>query len=243
MTKKPSTRWSDMELEAAVDAYLSMLQKERMSEPFNKAEINRNLREGALSARGKSSVEMRMHNLSSIFLAMGLRRVEGYVPRDNAGTNIRSKIQAILERKGVSTSTSYVASTDVKSLNQKTEESSTDFLSSPPPGNKDPKSATSTTTTYERDLKVRDWVLKNAKGKCEGCGQNAPFLLTDGAPCLEVHHVRRLADNGSDRTTNAVALCPNCHRRCHLSADGEMFTASLYERLNRLIIEDPDVSK
>ena len=77
MTKKTSTRWNDIELEAAVDAYLGMLQKERVSEPFNKAEINRNLREGALSARGKSSVEMRMHNLSSIFIAMGLRRVEG----------------------------------------------------------------------------------------------------------------------------------------------------------------------
>jgi 5-methylcytosine-specific restriction protein A len=30
-----------------------------------------------------------------------------------------------------------------------------------------------------------------------------------------VHHRVRLADGGDDTTDNAVALCPNCHRKAH----------------------------
>ncbi|MGH8030771.1 MAG: HNH endonuclease [Luteimonas sp.] len=64
-----------------------------------------------------------------------------------------------------------------------------------------------------------------------------PFKDTGGLPFLEVHHVRHLAEQGSDRTSNAVALCPNCHRRCHLSADKDAFVVSLYENVPRLIAE------
>ncbi|MBO0497043.1 HNH endonuclease [Pseudomonas sp. Marseille-Q1929] len=32
-------------------------------------------------------------------------------------------------------------------------------------------------------------------------------------PFLEAHRTRRRAQKGSDRTRNAVALCPNCHQR------------------------------
>jgi 5-methylcytosine-specific restriction protein A len=241
MTKKPSTRWSDMELEVAVDAYLDMLQMEKDSRPFKKTEIGLMLREGALSARSKSAIELRMQNISSVMVELGLRRIKGYVPAKNVGAKVRVKIQEMLNRKGVSKLTDYIAQTDATPHDQKTEESLTDFLDSPPPGTKKPKASSSTVVTYDRDSNVRDWVFKNAKGKCEGCGQAAPFLDTNGSPFLEVHHVRRLADKGSDRPTNAVALCPNCHRRCHSSEDREAFTASFYTRLNRLEIENPDV--
>ncbi|WP_444959398.1 HNH endonuclease [Microbulbifer sp. ZKSA002] len=40
-------------------------------------------------------------------------------------------------------------------------------------------------------------------------------MTAEGEPFLEVHHLRRLADNGSVTITNAVALCPNCHREFH----------------------------
>jgi len=55
-----------------------------------------------------------------------------------------------------------------------------------------------------------------ANGICGRCGQPAPFnRRADGSPYLEVHHVRQLADGGDDTVANAVALCPNCHRRQH----------------------------
>jgi predicted HNH restriction endonuclease len=59
----------------------------------------------------------------------------------------------------------------------------------------------------------------------------------DGEPFLESHHVRPLADGGSDKTTNAVVLCPNCHRRSHLGADRKAFKAGLYAKIPRLVKE------
>ena len=41
------------------------------------------------------------------------------------------------------------------------------------------------------------------------------FIINNNSFYLEIHHVKRLADDGSDRITNAIALCPNCHREFH----------------------------
>ena len=73
---------------------------------------------------------------------------------------------------------------------------------------------------------VRRYALVRAKGKCEACGQNAPFKTKTG-PFLEVHHVFRLADGGPDHPDNVIALCPNCHRRAHYSVDADRFNKDL----------------
>ncbi|WP_348984765.1 HNH endonuclease [Pseudomonas sp. CYM-20-01] len=54
---------------------------------------------------------------------------------------------------------------------------------------------------------------------------------------LEAHQADHLAQKGSDRTTNAVALCPNCHQRCHRSSDRDAFTEGLYAKVGRLARE------
>nr|WP_256578679.1 HNH endonuclease [Pseudomonas sp. NS1(2017)] len=54
---------------------------------------------------------------------------------------------------------------------------------------------------------------------------------------LEAHQTDHLAQKGSDRITNAVALCPNCHQRCHRSSDRNAFTEGLYARIGRLAPE------
>lgn len=106
-----------------------------------------------------------------------------------------------------------------------------------PRGIQAPQRVSSVSTAFVRDPQVKAWVLENAKGICEGCGQPAPFTLEDGTLFLEVHHVRPLAEGGSDKTLNAIALCPNCHRRCHLSSDRAAFAASIYKNINRLVPE------
>ncbi len=78
-----------------------------------------------------------------------------------------------------------------------------------------PGSRISTTTTYQRDPNVVNYTLKRANGVCELCEQPAPFKKKNGGPYLEVHHVVQLANDGDDTIENAVALCPNCHRRMH----------------------------
>jgi len=84
---------------------------------------------------------------------------------------------------------------------------------------KKPERLTVTTTVFRRNPYVVAEVLERAAGKCEHCEQPAPFeKRADGEPYLEVHHKIRLADDGDDTVENAVALCPNCHRRVHFGS-------------------------
>jgi 5-methylcytosine-specific restriction enzyme A len=59
-------------------------------------------------------------------------------------------------------------------------------------------------------------VLIRANGSCEECKEPAPFTRkSDGTPYLEVHHRKPLAEGGEDTIENAIAMCPNCHRKAH----------------------------
>jgi predicted HNH restriction endonuclease len=69
---------------------------------------------------------------------------------------------------------------------------------------------------FKRNPDVVADVLQRADGFCENCGNEAPFKrVKDGTPYLEVHHKVILSDGGEDTTANAVAVCPNCHRKFH----------------------------
>jgi 5-methylcytosine-specific restriction endonuclease McrA len=73
-----------------------------------------------------------------------------------------------------------------------------------------------TSTAFVRNPYVVAIALERANGSCEDCEEPAPFVRkSDGSPYLEVHHVQPLADNGEDTVENAIALCPNCHRKRH----------------------------
>lgn len=82
-----------------------------------------------------------------------------------------------------------------------------------------------------RSLAIRLYVLKRAGGVCEGCETQAPFRTPTGKAYLEPHHTTRLADDGPDHPAHVIALCPNCHRRAHLSEDAQRFNS----RLKRLV--------
>jgi len=81
---------------------------------------------------------------------------------------------------------------------------------------------------------VRNFALFRANGICEGCDAPAPFLSVTGRPFLEVHHLHRLADDGPDTPENVAALCPNCHRRAHLSRDRGSFQQHLVSKVKQL---------
>lgn len=79
-----------------------------------------------------------------------------------------------------------------------------------------------TAVVFARSAYVVAQVLERAAGHCERCGSSAPFVRkSDGSPYLEVHHQVHLADGGYDSVANALALCPNCHRKAHFGeSDG-----------------------
>lgn len=91
--------------------------------------------------------------------------------------------------------------------------------------------------TILRDAKVKAWILKNSSGNCEACGKKAPFQKDNGEPYLEVHHLKRLSDGGSDTISNAIAVCPNCHRNLHLGSEKNNLEKKIYEKIKRLIPE------
>lgn len=69
---------------------------------------------------------------------------------------------------------------------------------------------------YRRNSDVVAEALYQAQGTCRLCGANAPFSRgSDGTPYLEVHHRKTLAEGGEDTIENAIAVCPNCHRKAH----------------------------
>jgi 5-methylcytosine-specific restriction endonuclease McrA len=72
------------------------------------------------------------------------------------------------------------------------------------------------TKAYNRDFHIKEYAKKRANGICQLCEEKAPFYDLNGQPFLEVHHIKRLADGGSDSVDNTVALCPNCHRKMHI---------------------------
>lgn len=234
---KASTRWSDEELAAAIHAYLGMLRAQVIGEPFTKSAINQKLRETSLSSRNKSSVEMRMQNISAVLHGLGRPWVKGYAPLVNMGAPTKERIISILKNSDISFFDSFVPTAHPDLLDRRVAELRALGVTGHPVGSINPTIVPTTRSTYVRDPHVRLWVLGQSQGICEACKQPAPFNDAHGDPFLEVHHVRPLAEHGSDRISNAVAICPNCHRRCHISADKDAFVASLYEKIARLVAE------
>lgn len=232
-TPKEKSGWTDQELEASVDAYLKMLGLEQSGQTFKKSVENQLLRKGPLSKRSASSVEYRMQNISAVMEQMDLPRIVGYVSAKNIGTKIGGRIREILIDRNAEAFRKSTKQTSPATIFRPVELKPSK-LNDAPEGILNPSRTSSASTKLARTLRIKNWVLNQSSGVCEGCDQAAPFLRPDGLPYLEVHHVKHLANHGSDEASNAVALCPNCHRRCHHSSDREDFTASLYTKVKRL---------
>lgn len=82
-----------------------------------------------------------------------------------------------------------------------------------------------------RSAAVHRYALARADGICECCDAAAPFESDAGIPYLEVHHLRRLADDGPDVPGNVAAVCPNCHRALHLSTKRAMLASTLQAKI------------
>lgn len=235
---KESKEWSDAEYKAAVEAYLWMLDQEHHSNTYNKSKVNQDLRDGPLAARSKPSVEFRMRNISAVLKELCLPWIKGYLPASNVRGEGKEKIKFYLANAGAYTPEDYVSTDDPDILDKRVRHLKKKIApSSDPVGNKTPQQTSGTVTRYIRDVAVKASVLTKAGGSCEGCGLPAPFIDGYGEPFLEVHHLKQLRDKGSDTVTNAVALCPNCHRRCHHSIDQTTFIDSIYLKISRLIRE------
>lgn len=220
--------WSDDELRAAVASYKDMQQRAAVGEPFTKkAYYDALARQFGRSAK---AFEYRMQNISYVLTLLGRDWLAGLKPKQNVGPKNAVKIEQFLgEIEGLPLT--HVAEFEFAVRERRGRQRA------PPGGITRPRVTVSPVAVFQRDPAVKAWVLDAAKGACECCQAPAPFRDTSGRPFLEVHHVRRLADRGSDRISNAVALCPNCHRALHHGERAKELVAHLFSTVERLVAE------
>ena len=106
-----------------------------------------------------------------------------------------------------------------------------------PEGEKLPRTRFMMVKVKIRNAKVATDVRGIANGICECCKQKASFVTAEGIPYLEIHHLKMLADGGSDTIQNAVAVCPNCHRELHYGENRGRLLESMYKKIPRLEME------
>jgi 5-methylcytosine-specific restriction protein A len=221
--------WSKEELRASVDAYIDMQRRERQGQLFTKKRYYEGL--AAKFGRTEKAFEYRMQNISYVMTLLGRDWLTGLKPAKNVGANVAAQIEAMI---AWSEGRQFVP---VAAFEIEVREEARRKKLPKPDGNRRPASRPSANTQFQRDAAVKAWVLQQANGKCEYCDQRAPFKGSDGQPFLEVHHVRQLADDGPDTVTNAVALCPNCHREAHYGENSKALVSHLYECVVRLVRE------
>jgi 5-methylcytosine-specific restriction protein A len=111
------------------------------------------------------------------------------------------------------------------------------YIEDAPKGQPEPNRSAKQVNLIERDPLVKAWVLQEANGICELCDSPSPFLKSNGKPYLEVHHINHLANGGSDTISNAIAVCPNCHRALHYSSKRDELTENSIIKIERLVRE------
>jgi hypothetical protein len=109
------------------------------------------------------------------------------------------------------------------------------LLADPPAGVAHPALVSTTRQVRYRDPRVTAWILENAQGVCEVCGESG-YEMDDGSLYLEVHHIVPLADNGPDVISNSIAACEKCHGMLHRWKDRASLRDQLYKKLSRLTL-------
>jgi len=228
--------WDNQELRACALAYRRLWNAEQLGELLNKSEIRRGTLAHDLPGRAKGSYEFRMQNISALLDDLGIPYVKGYLPRRNIG-RLKPRLVAIINEIWEREDTRESGTSDPESLETRTVSASARLSrrgGSPPTGSVEVRRTKSFHNSFIRDPEVIAWVIMRAAGRCEACMNPAPFTRADGLPFLEVHHLRPLAEGGPDVIENAIAACPNCHRRLHHGSDRVSFRRSILRRAEGL---------
>jgi 5-methylcytosine-specific restriction protein A len=221
--------WSDDELRASVVAYRRMQELERAGEARYKKQIYRELSERF--GRTEKAFEFRMQNISAVLSLLGRDWIAGLKPAAHVGAGVASRIEGLInEVNGVVAAPAVAFEISVRERVKRKPTLT-------PNGVEAPVRVVVASSTFVRDAEVKAWVLHRAAGMCECCGEPSPFEMVDGNPFLEVHHLRTLADGGTDTVKNATAVCPNCHRRMHFGKDARQMRERTIGRISELVAE------
>jgi len=238
--QRSGEKWSLGELEASVKAYLEMrdLQDKTQGQKSIGSRSPRQLIKkkyyeelGEFFGRNPKAFEYRMQNISYVLSLMGRDWISGLKPAKNVGTNVIDNIERLIHKLEDSPNPS------IAKFQSEINQIRTSKNIPRPSGSKRPTKTVSEITNYKRDQRIVAWILKESKGVCERCDKPAPFDKIDGDFYLEVHHLKHLADKGSDTLSNTIALCPNCHREMHYGENRNEILNQLYSKIERLVRE------
>lgn len=90
--------WSDIENDAIVADYFSMLSDELANKKYNKAAHNRTLQE--LTGRTKGSIEFKHQNISAVLKGLGETWIDGYKPAFNFQMSLVDAVARRLHQQG-----------------------------------------------------------------------------------------------------------------------------------------------
>ena len=217
----------------------------------NLIKIFPNIKNRAIAINGSTNISLKGCDAKSLRLSIG--RAQAALKADPSSTGGNRTKRIIIHNKnidlifwqkiakGEAQNSTYLKeisqpTSDLKSLDNRVESLLNIDLEAPS-GSKTPKAVIQQSNSYERDPKVKAWVLKGANGNCEMCLNDAPFLKENGGPYLEVHHILPLSEGGSDTIQNTVAVCPNCHMKFHYGAEKISLRNSVISKIRRLVCE------
>lgn len=218
--------WTSEELNSAVRAYIEMKEKISRGERIIKKNIYEEL--AKKHNRTAKAFEYRMQNISFVYSLLGRDWIAGLNPAKNVGTNVIAIIEKCISENEKTFPTGKAEFENLVSKFRNSIDTTT------PSGSLSPLRKDVSASSYERDPHVVAWILRNSEGACESCLNPSPFNKSDGLYYLEVHHLKRLADGGSDTVNNAIAVCPNCHRELHYGENRGQKLRSIYKRISRL---------
>jgi len=183
-------------------------------------EVYKHMREGTLRNRwlSASATEYFFRQIETTHgreaLSMAVKSTRLYI--ENNPTKALNKLRKVVERFSKPVALDDLEAQFAASVERSVEDSAAERRQRLQCAPRAPLKVRATTDVFLRNPDVVAEVLSRAAGICEGCRNAAPFLRKkDGTPYLEVHHKVQLANGGEDTVQNAVALCPNCHRRYH----------------------------
>lgn len=93
--------------------------------------------------------------------------------------------------------------------------------------NRKPKLEENSRTRYVTDRRIRETVFKNSDYKCFFDKSHKTFFRINGTQFMEGHHIvpmraqKDFKNVNIDRVENILCICPNCHRKIHLSLEDE----------------------
>lgn len=231
--------WTQPEIKSVVDWYFEHLKRQERSQ---RAGSVRALPSPppTIEKRRASSVTEKCHHISKMLKDKGCPWLQGYEPLQPKA--VQAELWRYVIQRAIAERYLQVRDAEKPTANPQELDRRVELLLAragdtfpPPAAREEPAPRVGQSgLIFKRNPSVKAWVLWNAKGCCELCGKQGPFLQPTGEPYLEVHHVRPLAEGGPDNIRNTVALCPNCHRRLHHGLDAHVQRDHLFKGQSKI---------